>query len=658
MEKTENKGIFARIWNWFRNLTISGLLSGIFILLVILILISSLRSLPTAINSASNSLTGALYSVFVPAQNATMSADKTVVDAGEAFKISFKAGDNTNGLYKISYPCNSGTELKVAASAKSIPCDTEYYVTEKDNSITLIATPADPTTVTRVTLTGYFEDNNTLKSVKTGVVRITVRSSAVDATPTKNQTQTTTGTKATQTINVGGSYIGKPDLAVTILQTGVLNRTTGYLTSQSTFSSTDRVGVKFEVRNDGDVATGAWSFTATLPSQSTPTYRSDTQVSLNPGDKIIFTLGFDNLVNQYSNVITVNVDPAYAVSDSDRANNTDSVTISNTNFNNYYNYNGYNNNYYGQQQYYGVIDGTCYASPSNPQAGQTTTWYVTPTGGSNGAYTYYWSGTDGLSSYSQNPTMTYYSSGYKTASVVITSNGQSVTKTCSTNVGSNYNNNNYNNGNLTVSCYAGSQTPSVGNAVYWYATAAGGNGNYSFYWNGTDNFFSYSQNPSMIYYTNGTKNAMVTVTSGGYTATANCNINVGGGNNWNNYGQSDLNATITNVGTVNAYGQFTAASTISRGQTAAVQVTVTNNGAYASGPWIYTSTLTPSFPYYTYTSGTQNSLSPGQSVTLTISFVNAQTSGSNQFSVTIDPNNQTNDAYRSNNTTSSNIYIY
>ena len=92
----------------------------------------------------------------------------------------------------------------------------------------------------------------------------------------------------------------------------------------------------------------------------------------------------------------------------------------------YYNNNGNNN--------YGQLNGTCSSGVTNTQVGGTVTWTATATGG-NGFYNYYWTGDEGISSSGQYVTKVYTYNGPKNAIVTITSNGQSITRTCSITVG-------------------------------------------------------------------------------------------------------------------------------------------------------------------------------------------------------------------------------
>ena len=82
------------------------------------------------------------------------------------------------------------------------------------------------------------------------------------------------------------------------------------------------------------------------------------------------------------------------------------------------------------------------------------------------------------------------------------------------------------NDDLNVSCEADDSNVDVDEDVYWSATVSGGNGNYSYDWDGTDGLNSSRQNVTWSYDDDGTKTATVTVTSGGKTASDSCTVRV------------------------------------------------------------------------------------------------------------------------------------
>ena len=163
------------------------------------------------------------------------------------------------------------------------------------------------------------------------------------------------------------------------------------------------------------------------------------------------------------------------------------------------------------------FDGSCYASQNN---NNSVTWYANAFGG-NGNYTYSWSGdASGLGQSVYNSYGSY--SGTKTANVTIYSNGQSITRSCSTNLGNIYNN------NLDATCSVYPSNPQVGQNVSWSVSPIGGSGNYSYFWSGDVSGWGQSMVASYSYA--GTKTANVTVYSNGQSITKTCQLNVGGVN--------------------------------------------------------------------------------------------------------------------------------
>lgn len=77
----------------------------------------------------------------------------------------------------------------------------------------------------------------------------------------------------------------------------------------------------------------------------------------------------------------------------------------------------------------GTFDAVCSPNTKTADTGDTITWDVQVTGG-NGVYNYTWSGTDGLYSLSNTALMTYDREGEKIATITVTSNGQSITRSC------------------------------------------------------------------------------------------------------------------------------------------------------------------------------------------------------------------------------------
>lgn len=209
---------------------------------------------------------------------------------------------------------------------------------------------------------------------------------------------------------------------------------------------------------------------------------------------------------------------------------------------------------------YSNLDASCYPNTMTAATGENVTWRASAFGG-NGDYYITWRGTDGLSGYGTSIDREYNTSGVKSASITVTSGGQSTTRNCNSvqvygdSINNNYNNNyNYNNydyynnynGNynynydynynynynnnynipLTVSCSVNTPFAPIGTRVSWIALPSGGNGNYSFSWSGNDSVYGYNRTLDIFYNSPGVKNATVTVRSGNQSITRVCSNSI------------------------------------------------------------------------------------------------------------------------------------
>jgi hypothetical protein len=209
---------------------------------------------------------------------------------------------------------------------------------------------------------------------------------------------------------------------------------------------------------------------------------------------------------------------------------------------------------YPSQPHYPQLTVSCYPMPLSVATGDSATWSANAQGGS-GNYNYTWSGTDGLYGSGSSIAKTYYQSGYKSATVSVSSGGQTVSHNCDGTINV-YSDNNYHDyppvyyppvvynppvyyppvqyySPLSVSCSPSTSYISGNGNVTWTAYPSGGNGSYSYSWSGTDGLYGSSQ---VIYknyynsgYSNGVKTANVTVYSNGQSVTQYCGtVNVTG----------------------------------------------------------------------------------------------------------------------------------
>lgn len=207
----------------------------------------------------------------------------------------------------------------------------------------------------------------------------------------------------------------------------------------------------------------------------------------------------------------------------------------------------YDNNYPtypNNPPYQGQLSASCYVDPVYTRTNTTVTWRATASGGT-GNYSYSWSGTDGLSSSGSYAYRSYSYPGIKSASVRITSGGQSISISCNNTVtvdgyyndynGPYYNNNNYydynynsyngsyyDNGPLSVSCSPSVTFAQVGEYVTWNASVTGGTGYYTYSWAGNDDIRGSDRVVNVRYNATGPKSASVTVRSNGRIITQSC----------------------------------------------------------------------------------------------------------------------------------------
>ncbi|MEI8124059.1 MAG: CARDB domain-containing protein, partial [bacterium] len=131
---------------------------------------------------------------------------------------------------------------------------------------------------------------------------------------------TTTVTK-TVVQKVVPQYYGKSDLAIKLIGTGIVDKTTNqfYQTNYSGFN--DTAGIKFEIVNIGTNVSGTFMVRLNLPSRTLPYYDSVRQISLRPGDKIEYVASFDSPIALGINTAYITADPLNEIDESSENNN-------------------------------------------------------------------------------------------------------------------------------------------------------------------------------------------------------------------------------------------------------------------------------------------------------------------------------------------------
>ena len=157
--------------------------------------------------------------------------------------------------------------------------------------------------------------------------------STTPVTPTPpGQTAPTAGKKTDNAYQIGGASTGilsgLPDLVVNINAIGYLATTSAdSFVASSTVPSGSRPAIRFTIKNIGTNRSGEWRFSASIPTSTAYVYMSPPQQSLNPGDSIEYTLGFDQAIAGSDKMISITANFDRAVAESNTDNNDASANL-------------------------------------------------------------------------------------------------------------------------------------------------------------------------------------------------------------------------------------------------------------------------------------------------------------------------------------------
>ena len=312
-------------------------------------LIQVARLVPNAFSSIQSAAVS-LSSIFVPAERLEISIPSANVNSGEVFTFSWvhtnKSGD---GTYRISFDCRDGVSMQTPDQNgiyQKVFCDTPFNLTNSKDSVKLIAfsdnnryvdvpmklayTRLSDGKVTASTETTITITNDKLSS---GALSGTTTPAATTPAPVKvakpnsGRVIPIAGTPARNvyTITTSGRSSdpnGRVDLEVTILGEGFIDPATNTFVQSPSIRRGGRGAVRFEVSNIGTKTSENWTFNAVVPTFPMYIYSSDMQPNLAPGDKIEYTLGFDQADPVATHgIVTINVDPSGSMNEITKNNN-------------------------------------------------------------------------------------------------------------------------------------------------------------------------------------------------------------------------------------------------------------------------------------------------------------------------------------------------
>ncbi len=183
---------------------------------------------------------------------------------------------------------------------------------------------ADLVVITEPETVPFGEDENTETETAT-----TTPVSPTTGTGTENPRP---GTPTTVVVPIqvpaATNYYGLPDLVIEEIQTGYLTSSnTNTFRASSEVPDGERGAIRFTIANRGTNIADRFDFEVELPTTRSYTYKSKTQQSLRPNERIQYVLGFDSAREGNNRTITIEVDTGNDVNESNERNNTRDVSI-------------------------------------------------------------------------------------------------------------------------------------------------------------------------------------------------------------------------------------------------------------------------------------------------------------------------------------------
>lgn len=265
--------------------------------------------------------------VTVPAQT---TSDKNAVVSWKHSKQSGEFG------YALSYSCAQGLQFAVPVPTGAynlVPCNTPFNYVNASSSMSIIPVlaPGTQKATTTITVAATRLEDGVVTMRASGNTTVSASTTAAVVAPAQTTTpKPTTSTKPSTTYVPSGrttNLYGVGDLAVQITQ------------APQAASVGSRISMQFVVTNVGsNLIPAGWSFNAVLPYNPIYVYPSGGQQALYPGDKIVYTLGYDIVPvsgsygydyysfenNAYGGQAqaTIELDPLNAVNEASEYNNT------------------------------------------------------------------------------------------------------------------------------------------------------------------------------------------------------------------------------------------------------------------------------------------------------------------------------------------------
>lgn len=314
------------------------------IAIVIMIVFGILRVVPKIVSSLASAGSAIGNNTFNRETiNVLTNTDELV--SGDTFTLSFEHVNpsDTAGLYAITYSCIDSVGFKIIGqndAQQTLLCDTPFTLSDKPIQIDLIPVLTERNTLRDATLAINFIPNGERAPTVIGEKIITIQNTGANAEGNlatsvtittdyqslndREPQDSTTDSNQNPTPNPStgsGNNTPRPTTPVYVAPATPADLAISNIRATGT-------RVQFTVSNIGGRATGLWSFNYTLPTSPITVQNSGTQISLNPGDSLGFTLDINDTRGFTSRLVSIFVNPLGQAAESTLANNNGSTIIS------------------------------------------------------------------------------------------------------------------------------------------------------------------------------------------------------------------------------------------------------------------------------------------------------------------------------------------
>lgn len=298
----------------------------------------------TVTKALANAVAG-IQAFFTPSERIVISIVDSQIVVNEPFTLVWEhRGKDTDGSYVFSYDCKEGVYLSRKGETNlddTLFCNTDIPLLDSETELILTA-HGSVLGVVELPVHIAYTENGSQRVNLTGDAVLGVQDERFDDATSTEATDTvltpttpaqTPGTPTTVTIPVVSTpnLYGKADLTVRVLGYGLVDNSSGAFEEMNeiprSLPSGKRGAIRFEVVNIGTNVSGEWRFEAELPTSPSYTYKSDDQQTLFPGDKIVYTLGFNKVRRSDEDTYRIEVDTQDDVSESNENNNVANGTV-------------------------------------------------------------------------------------------------------------------------------------------------------------------------------------------------------------------------------------------------------------------------------------------------------------------------------------------